>query len=60
MLPMILLFVLLLIVITLIVLLRRAGGGSFPWIHFYAKGKEAGFSFSEVNLLRKVAVEGRL
>ena len=60
MLPMILLFVLLLIVIILIVLLRRAGGGAFPWIHFYAKGKEAGFSFSEVNLLRKVAVDGRL
>lgn len=58
--PMILLFVLLLIVTTLIVLLRRAGGGSFPWIHFYAKGKEAGFTFGEVNLLRKVAVEGRL
>ncbi|MDA3941087.1 MAG: PilZ domain-containing protein [Spirochaetia bacterium] len=57
---MILLFVLLLIVITLIILLRKAGGGSFPWIHFYAKGKEAGFSFTEVNLLRKVAVEGRL
>ncbi|MCK5672832.1 MAG: PilZ domain-containing protein [Spirochaetales bacterium] len=60
MVPMILLFVLLLIVITLIFLLRRAGGGSFPWVHFYAKGKEAGFSFNEVNLLRKVAVEGRL
>ena len=60
MLLMILLFALLLIVVTLIVLLRRAGGGSFPWIHFYAKGKEAGFSFNEVNLLRKVAVEGRL
>jgi len=58
--PIIILFVLLIIVITLIVLLRRAGGGSFPWIHFYAKGKEAGFSFSEVNLLRKVAVEGHL
>ena len=57
---MIILFVLLLIVVTFIVLLRRAGGGSFPWIHFYAKGKEAGFSFNEVNLLRKVAVEGRL
>ena len=60
MLPMILLFTLLFIVLTLIVLLRRAGGGYFPWIHFYTKGKEAGFSFSEVNLLRKVAVEGRL
>ncbi len=57
---MIFLFVLLVIVVTLIVLLRKAGGGSFPWVHFYAKGKEAGFSFSEVNLLRKVAVEGRL
>ena len=57
---MIVLFVLLLIVVTFIILLRRAGGGSFPWIHFYAKGKEAGFSFNEVNLLRKVAVEGRL
>ena len=58
--PMILLFILLLVVIALIVLLRRAGGGAFPWIHFYAKGKEAGFSFNEVNILRKVAVEGRL
>ncbi len=57
---MIFLFVLLIIVIAIIVLLRKAGGGTFPWIHFYAKGKEAGFSFSEVNLLRKVAVEGRL
>jgi c-di-GMP-binding flagellar brake protein YcgR len=60
MIPIIILVVLLLIVTTLIVILRRAGGGSFPWVHFYAKGKEAGFSFSEVNLLRKVAVEGHL
>ncbi|HDQ14465.1 MAG TPA: PilZ domain-containing protein [Sediminispirochaeta sp.] len=40
--------------------LRKAGGGSFPWLHFYAKGKESGFTFKEVNLLRKVAVENRL
>lgn len=40
--------------------LRKAGGGNFPWVAFYAKGKESGFSFSEVNLLRKVAVENRL
>ncbi len=41
-------------------LMRKAGGGSFPWIHFYVKGKESGFSLREVNLLRRVAVEGRL
>lgn len=43
-----------------VVVLRRLGGGSFPWIQFYTKGKESGFSFHEINLLRKVAVENRL
>ncbi len=43
-----------------IIILRKAGGGSFPWFAFYAKGKESGFSFTEVNLLRKVSVENRL
>lgn len=56
----IVLVVLFILVTVSIVLLRRAGGGSFPWFHFYTKGKEAGFSFKEVNLLRKVAVENRL
>ena len=42
------------------VVLRRAGGGSFPWIQFYTKGKESGFNFKELNLLRKIAVENRL
>lgn len=50
-------FVLLLIGVSL---LRRAGGGNFPWVTFYAKGKESGFSFGEVNLLRKVAVQNKL
>ncbi len=54
------LVILFILTVTLIIILRRAGGGSFPWFHFYAKGKEAGFSFKEVNLLRKVAVENRL
>ncbi len=54
------LIVLFILVTVAIILLRRAGGGSFPWFHFYTKGKEAGFSFKEVNLLRKVAVENRL
>jgi c-di-GMP-binding flagellar brake protein YcgR len=43
-----------------ITILQKAGGGNFPWIQFYAKGRESGFNFSEVNLLRKVAVENRL
>ncbi|MAG14022.1 MAG: pilus assembly protein PilZ [Spirochaetales bacterium] len=40
--------------------LRRAGGGRFPWIQFYTKGKESGFNFKQLNLLRKVAVENHL
>jgi c-di-GMP-binding flagellar brake protein YcgR len=43
-----------------ILVLRRLGGGSFPWLKFYVRGRESGFSFKEVNLLRKVAVENRL
>ena len=43
-----------------IYVLRRAGGGRFPWIHFYTKGKESGFNFKEINLLRNVAVEAQL
>jgi c-di-GMP-binding flagellar brake protein YcgR len=49
-----------LLLLLFIGLMRKAGGGNFPWIHFYVKGKEAGFTLSEVNLLRRVAVEARL
>ncbi|MBT3275537.1 MAG: PilZ domain-containing protein [Spirochaetales bacterium] len=42
------------------VILRRAGGGKFPWIQFYTKGKESGFNFKQLNLLRRVAVENHL
>ena len=48
-----------LVVLTLIIL-RRAGGGKFPWLQFYLKGRESGFDFREINLLRRVAVESRL
>ena len=41
-------------------ILRKLGGGNFPWVHFYAKGRESGFTFHEIGLLRKVAVENRL
>jgi c-di-GMP-binding flagellar brake protein YcgR len=47
-------------VVGAVVVLRRLGGGSFPWIQFYTKGKESGFTIHEINLLRKVAVENRL
>lgn len=42
------------------ILLQRAGGISFPWVQFYVRGKESGFSFSEVNLLRRVSIENHL
>ncbi|HKK49002.1 MAG TPA: PilZ domain-containing protein [Alkalispirochaeta sp.] len=41
-------------------LILRAGGFRFPWFQFYVRGKESGFSFSEVNLLRRVAIENKL
>jgi c-di-GMP-binding flagellar brake protein YcgR len=43
-----------------VILLRRAGGGRFPWLQFYLKGRESGFTFREINLLRRVAVEVKL
>ncbi len=40
--------------------LRVAGRGNFPWVQFYAKGKESGFTLKEIHLLRRIAVETRL
>jgi c-di-GMP-binding flagellar brake protein YcgR len=45
------------IVVAILIYLRIAGHGKFPWIQFYTKGKESGFSFREVGLLRKIAIE---
>jgi hypothetical protein len=42
------------------ILLRRAGGGRFPWMQFYMKGRESGFVFHEINLLRRVSIETKL
>jgi c-di-GMP-binding flagellar brake protein YcgR len=47
-------------VIFTLILLRRAGGGRFPWLQFYLKGRESGFIFREINLLRRVAIEAKL
>jgi c-di-GMP-binding flagellar brake protein YcgR len=43
-----------------VILLRRAGGGRFPWLQFYMKGRESGFIFHEINLLRRVSIESKL
>ncbi len=40
--------------------LRRAGGGRFPWVQFYLKGKESGFTLREVNMLRRIAVDNKM
>jgi c-di-GMP-binding flagellar brake protein YcgR len=42
------------------VLLRVAGHGRFPWLQFYTKGKESGFSLREIHLLRRIAAETKL
>lgn len=43
-----------------LMLLAAKGGLGFPWVEFYVRGKESGFKFSEINVLRKVAVAGRM
>jgi c-di-GMP-binding flagellar brake protein YcgR len=48
------------IAVLALILLRRAGGGRFPWLQFYMKGRESGFVFHEINLLRRVSVEAKL
>ena len=56
----IILLVLASLAVLAVILLRRAGGGRFPWLQFYMKGREAGFVFREINLLRRVAIENKL
>lgn len=43
-----------------IIFIQRNGGFRFPWLRFYVKGKESGFRFRELNLLRHVAVDNNL
>lgn len=56
----IILIVLVVIVALGIIFLQRSGGFGFPWVEFYVKGKESGFSFPEINLMRKAAVQNKL
>jgi c-di-GMP-binding flagellar brake protein YcgR len=46
-------------IITLI-LSRSGKEKSASWLQFYAKGKDAGFSFKEIELLRRLAVRSNL
>ncbi|MCL2294218.1 MAG: PilZ domain-containing protein [Spirochaetes bacterium] len=53
----ILLILIIAILIAVIVLIKLFASDKFPWIQFYARGRESGFNLSEINLLRKVAIE---
>ncbi len=46
--------------IGLILWLASHGGLGFPWVAFYAKGKEVGFKFTEIHILRKASVGAQL
>ncbi len=46
--------------VAIFLILRKLGGGKFPWLKFYVRGRESGFVFPEINLLRKIAVENKL
>lgn len=48
------------LLVFIFVYLRIAGRGRFPWLQFYTKGKESGFNFKDINLLRKIAAETKL
>ena len=48
------------LIVVIFVLLRIFGNDNFPWIQFYTRGRESGFNFQEINLLRRAAVENRI
>lgn len=43
-----------------VVWLAANGGLGFPWFAFYSKGKESGFQFREIDVLRRAAVESEM
>lgn len=49
-------------VISLIILFtyKRDSHHNYSWLDFFAKGKDAGFSFGELQLLRKLAISAEL
>jgi len=53
-------FLAVLFLVGFIAWLAANGGLGFPWFAFYAKGKESGFAFPEINVLRRAAVEAEM
>ncbi len=48
------------LIIAFVLFVQRSGGFNFPFLQFYVRGKESGFRFHELNLLRRVAVDNKL
>jgi c-di-GMP-binding flagellar brake protein YcgR len=46
--------------LVMLILSRSGKEKSASWLQFYAKGKDAGFSFKEIELLRRLAVRANL
>jgi c-di-GMP-binding flagellar brake protein YcgR len=46
--------------VIMLILSRSGKEKSASWLQFYAKGKDAGFSFKEIELLRRLAVKANL
>ncbi|MDR0720601.1 MAG: PilZ domain-containing protein [Treponema sp.] len=46
--------------VVMLILSRSNNGEKVSWLQFYAKGKDAGFSFREIELLRRLAVKSNL
>ncbi|MCL2381192.1 MAG: PilZ domain-containing protein [Treponema sp.] len=44
----------------LVIVLSLTGKERTGWVQFYAKGKDSGFSFREIELLRQLAVKSKL
>jgi len=52
--------VIIVILIVVVVLIRLFASDNFPWVQFYTRGRESGFTLSEINLLKKVAIESSI
>ena len=54
------LIIIVVILIAVIILIRLFASDNFPWVQFYTRGRESGFSLHEINLLRRVAIESSI